>query len=350
MKRMRSPAPAAAALRIARASMSGQKSAATIGHAARGRPIMRSPGRRCRCTGRGSARPRRGAGGTSRVVRRRQRRSMFRLSAWFKKIVPRGDLPEHPADAGFALVEQFRRNHGNPEIKVAIGPSIYNLNRCLAPPITYGGCIVLESNKYLIKEKVKILSAVQSYDIFDGDHGELVGTARNRSAPSPSCSAGSSASSSSPPGSSPRKAGRFAGLFASPRLVPVPVPRRGARFPGPSRRLLQEQVLHDQRRLPRLRQGRQTLCRGEGETVRRELPISVTGWPGGDGEGGQEVCAAGLLKELFTSADTFGVEVSEDLAEEPMAKMLILAATLAIDLIYKSELRGGSGITDLLES
>ena len=51
--------------------------------------------------------------------------------------------------------------------------------------------------------------------------------------------------------------------------------------------------------------------------------------------------AAGILKELFTSADTFGVEISEELSEEPMAKMLILAATLAIDLIYKSESRGG---------
>jgi uncharacterized protein YxjI len=51
----------------------------------------------------------------------------------------------------------------------------------------------------------------------------------------------------------------------------------------------------------------------------------------------------GIIKEMFTSADTFGVEVSEDLAQEPMAKMLILAATLAIDLIYKSESRGGAG-------
>src|SRR5439155_14638793 len=59
--------------------------------------------------------------------------------------------------------------------------------------------------------------------------------------------------------------------------------------------------------------------------------------------------AMGILKELFTSADTFAVEVSPDLEDEPMAKMLILAATLAIDMIYKSEDRGGAGdVTDVL--
>jgi len=47
----------------------------------------------------------------------------------------------------------------------------------------------------------------------------------------------------------------------------------------------------------------------------------------------------GLAKELFTSADTYGVEVSPDLAEQPLAKMLILAAALAIDMIYKEESR-----------
>ena len=57
---------------------------------------------------------------------------------------------------------------------------------------------------------------------------------------------------------------------------------------------------------------------------------------------------AGMMKELFTSADTFAVTVNEDLSDEPMAKMLILAATLAIDLIYKSESKGGVDSSDLL--
>ncbi len=55
------------------------------------------------------------------------------------------------------------------------------------------------------------------------------------------------------------------------------------------------------------------------------------------GKVSKKLGAMGLVKEMFTSADTFAVEVNPDLADEPLAKMLILAATLAIDMIYKSE-------------
>jgi uncharacterized protein YxjI len=59
--------------------------------------------------------------------------------------------------------------------------------------------------------------------------------------------------------------------------------------------------------------------------------------------------AMGIVKELFTTADTFGVEIDEDFEDEPMAKMLILAACLAIDMIYKSESSGGAvGVDDFL--
>src|SRR5262249_34264227 len=56
----------------------------------------------------------------------------------------------------------------------------------------------------------------------------------------------------------------------------------------------------------------------------------------------------GMAKELFTSADTYGVEGSEELADQPMAKMLILAAALAIDMIYQEESRtvDVSGVDD----
>lgn len=56
----------------------------------------------------------------------------------------------------------------------------------------------------------------------------------------------------------------------------------------------------------------------------------------------------GLAKELFTSADTYGVEVGEELNEQPLAKMLILAAALAVDMIYKEESRTVDP-TDLVE-
>src|SRR5262245_15501151 len=43
---------------------------------------------------------------------------------------------------------------------------------------------------------------------------------------------------------------------------------------------------------------------------------------------------AGVLKELFTSADNYVVSVSPTLADQPIAKMLLLAAALAIDIVY----------------
>ncbi|MBM3981058.1 MAG: oxidoreductase [Planctomycetes bacterium] len=51
--------------------------------------------------------------------------------------------------------------------------------------------------------------------------------------------------------------------------------------------------------------------------------------------------AAGLAREVFFSADNYFLKVNPDLAEQPMAKMLLLAATLAVDIIYKSESKGG---------
>lgn len=54
----------------------------------------------------------------------------------------------------------------------------------------------------------------------------------------------------------------------------------------------------------------------------------------------------GVAKELFTSADTYAVELADDLQEQPIAKMLVLAAALAVDMIFKSESRTGG--SDLL--
>jgi uncharacterized protein YxjI len=55
----------------------------------------------------------------------------------------------------------------------------------------------------------------------------------------------------------------------------------------------------------------------------------------------------GLAREVFFSADNYFLEVAPALAEQPMAKMLLLAATLAVDIIYKSESKGGSSLGDL---
>jgi len=48
----------------------------------------------------------------------------------------------------------------------------------------------------------------------------------------------------------------------------------------------------------------------------------------------------GIAKELFTSADTYMIDMNDDLKDDPMAKMLVLAAALATDMIFKAETKG----------
>lgn len=44
---------------------------------------------------------------------------------------------------------------------------------------------------------------------------------------------------------------------------------------------------------------------------------------------------AGLGKEMFTSADSYIVSINDGLSDQPVAKTLLLAAALAIDIVYK---------------
>ncbi len=44
---------------------------------------------------------------------------------------------------------------------------------------------------------------------------------------------------------------------------------------------------------------------------------------------------AGLGRELFTSADSYLVSVNDELSDQPLAKMLLLCAALAIDVVYR---------------
>lgn len=71
-----------------------------------------------------------------------------------------------------------------------------------------------------------------------------------------------------------------------------------------------------------------------------EVKGKWTGWdfkfltPEGHEMGSVSKKWAGLGKELFSSADNYVVSIADDLADQPIAKMLLLAATLAIDMVY----------------
>ncbi len=51
---------------------------------------------------------------------------------------------------------------------------------------------------------------------------------------------------------------------------------------------------------------------------------------------------AGAMKEMFTSADTYAVQIAPAFAEEPTVKMLLLGAAVALDCLMSTR-KGGHG-------
>lgn len=209
---------------------------------------------------------------------------------------------------------------------------------------------MLECNTFAITEHKKIVSSVQSYDIKNGETGELVGTAVET----------------------------IGGLtqllrwFVSKQLMPTAVEVREK--PDDS-------VVFTIRRGWYLFRSRVEVRDADGQLVgyfkSKFLTISggfhvydkddkyfahVKGSMFGFNyrflteDGKLELGAvskklgglAGLAKEMFFSADNYFLTINPEFAEQPMAKMLLLAATLAVDIIYKSESKGTSDATDFL--
>jgi uncharacterized protein YxjI len=52
---------------------------------------------------------------------------------------------------------------------------------------------------------------------------------------------------------------------------------------------------------------------------------------------------AGAMKEMFTSADTYAVQIEPAFADQPTVKMLILGAAVAIDALMSTRGGGGGG-------
>lgn len=46
---------------------------------------------------------------------------------------------------------------------------------------------------------------------------------------------------------------------------------------------------------------------------------------------------AGMAKEIFTSADNYLIDINAEVAANPVSKILLLAAGLAVDMIFKEE-------------
>jgi uncharacterized protein YxjI len=196
--------------------------------------------------------------------------------------------------------------------------TVYNLNRRptagLTPPRSR---TVLEKNTFVVKEHVKFISNSNTYDVLDAQSGAQLGTAQEN-------------------------------IGMLKQLLRFVLPKQWMATVIEVREKPDDQLVF-------------TISGGfhiydKADQHIAEIKGKLFGFdyrfvsPDGKVEMGRvskKLSLGSVVKELFTSADTYAVDVNPDLTDEPMAKMLILAAALAIDTIYKEENRGGVGLGDL---
>ncbi len=197
---------------------------------------------------------------------------------------------------------------------------------------------MLEANKFMIKEKVKFFKTHQTYDIFDYETEEQVGTAEEK----------------------------ISGLvktlrwFINKALMPTKVEIRDE----------EDALVFQIKRGVTFFRARVEVLNADGELIGyfkskvfsfgggfwvydkkdkqfAEVKGNFIGFnyriltPEGDELGKITKKWGGMAKELFTSADTYMIDIDEDLHDQPVAKMLVLAAAISIDIIFKSNKGGG---------
>jgi uncharacterized protein YxjI len=193
---------------------------------------------------------------------------------------------------------------------------------------------VLEADQYLIRERVKFFLAHQTYDIFDYRTQELIGTAEEKI------------------GVVKQILRWFVGKKWMSTVVEVCDPdgalvftirRRGYLF----RARLEVQDANEQlvgyfrSKFVTFRDGfwvydpdDQPFAEVKGNLIGFEYRVLA---PGGAVLGMVTKEWGGVAKELLTSANTYQVRMADDLTDQPIPKMLVLAAALAVDMIFKSE-------------
>lgn len=201
---------------------------------------------------------------------------------------------------------------------------------------------MLEADKFAVKEQVKFLKSSQSYEIFDGDSGELIGTAVET----------------------------IGGLNKMLRWV-ISKALMPTRFE--IREKPDDALVFVIRRGAYIFRSRVEVLNADGELIgffKSKILTIGGGFHVYDKDGNHFAEVKGNLigfnyrirtpdkavelgtvtkkwggaaRELLTSADSYLVDIADDLKDQPVAKMLTLATALAIDMIFKSESRGGLG-------
>jgi uncharacterized protein YxjI len=186
---------------------------------------------------------------------------------------------------------------------------------------------LMRSNTFVVKEQAKLFASRKAYDLLDGETGEALGSVR-------------------------QKSGGLLGLLMSKDTAPVTlevcdtegevvfaVRRRGLFFRKVEAVNAQGQVLGTYKEKTFSLTGGfhvyddkgKHLAQIKGKWFKDEYRFLT---PGGVEMGLVSRKWGGMMRELFSSASTYAVQVSPECARDRRAKMLILGAALALDTLF----------------
>lgn len=193
--------------------------------------------------------------------------------------------------------------------------------------------MLLEKNSFFIKEHVEILKLAGTYDILDPETSEQLAVAKEE----------------------PSGLVKFLKLFINKLMLPTKVSVYESN----------DLVFYIQKPLSFFR-SKVSIFKSSGEylgyfkskvltigggfyvfdAAERQIAEIKGNWAGWDfqfvGSDGQQIGTvnkkwAGAMKELFTSADNYLISLNPSVPQTPDSKMLLIAAGLAIDIIYKEQ-------------
>jgi uncharacterized protein YxjI len=187
--------------------------------------------------------------------------------------------------------------------------------------------MLLDQNKFVVKSQSKAFSSKKSFEIVDGDSGQMLGTATDITGFFPSLLGATT----------------IEVRDASNNAVAFTVTRSGLLFK-------KDHVLDDKGEIVGQYKAKMFSLSGgfhvydkegkhltdiQGNMLKAEYKFMT---PDKSAEmGAVSRTWGGLAKSLFTGGDTFGVQIDPKFAGDTKAKMLILGATIAIESIFKKK-------------
>ena len=193
--------------------------------------------------------------------------------------------------------------------------------------------MLLDQNKFVVKSQGKAFSSKKSFEILDGESGQLLGTAKDTT-------------------------GFLAKLLGSTTIEVRDASNNAPLFTVGRTGLLlkKDQVLNPQGEVVGRYKAKMFSLSGgfhvydkdakhlaeiQGKMLKSEYKF-VT--PDKSAEmGSVSRTWGGLAKSLLAGSDTYGVQIDPKFAKDPTAKMLILGATIAIESIFKKKAGKSSG-------